>query len=162
MPSSHLLYHWICHLYLLWLIVFWCQLSPGQILNIHENRCVNSTPNRALKQMWIRLRLCCWWDRIHSGHVSWTLPGHLRYFHRFSDAFLIDIWWSQHSLVYLWLLNIRAILHVDRTATATYYQSHRSMLHLFHPSYLQPIISLEIEVFSLISHGHWSIIVMHY
>src|ERR1700691_1475943 len=25
---------------------------------------------------------------------------------------------------------------------------------LFHPSYLQPIISLEIEVFSLISHGH--------
>ena len=34
--------------------------------------------------------------------------------------------------------------------------------HLFHPSYLRPIISLEIEVFSLISHGHWSIIVMHY
>ena len=33
---------------------------------------------------------------------------------------------------------------------------------LFHPSYLQPIISLKIEVFSLISHGHWSIIVMHY
>jgi hypothetical protein len=34
--------------------------------------------------------------------------------------------------------------------------------HLFHPSYLWPIISLEIEVFSLISHGHWSIIVIHY
>src|SRR6202034_3712626 len=52
------------------------------------------------------------------------------------------------------LLDVRAISHVDRTATATYYQSHRSMLHLFHPSYLQPIISLEIEVFLLISHGH--------
>ena len=52
------------------------------------------------------------------------------------------------------LFNVRAILHVDRTATATYYQSHRSMLHLFHPSYLRPIISLEIEVFLLISHGH--------
>ena len=34
--------------------------------------------------------------------------------------------------------------------------------HLFHPSYLWPIISLEIEVFSLISHGYWSIIVIHY
>src|ERR1700735_2566810 len=52
------------------------------------------------------------------------------------------------------LLDVRAISHIDRTATATYYQSHRSMLHLFHPSYLRPIISLEIEVFSLISHGY--------
>src|ERR1700683_353953 len=52
------------------------------------------------------------------------------------------------------LLDVQAILHVDRTATAIHYQSHRSMLHLFYPSYLRPIISLEIEVFSLISHGH--------
>ena len=29
------------------------------------------------------------------------------------------------------LLDVRAISHVDRTATATYYQSHRSMLHLY-------------------------------
>src|ERR1700735_4324019 len=29
------------------------------------------------------------------------------------------------------LLDIRAISHVDRTATATYYQSHRSMLHIY-------------------------------
>src|ERR1700729_1681247 len=28
-------------------------------------------------------------------------------------------------------LNVRAILHVDRTATATHYKSHRSMLHLY-------------------------------
>ena len=42
----------------------------------------------------------CWWDCIHSGHVSWTLAGHLRYFHRFSDAFLINIQLFQHSLVY--------------------------------------------------------------
>src|ERR1700691_4549801 len=29
------------------------------------------------------------------------------------------------------LLNVRAISHVDRTATATYYQSHRSILTLY-------------------------------
>src|ERR1700728_2932765 len=52
-------------------------------------------------------------------------------------------------------LDIRAISHVDRTATATYYQSHRSALHIYSilPTF-QPIISLEIEVFLLISHGH--------
>jgi hypothetical protein len=33
------------------------------------------------------------------------------------------------------LLDVRAISHVDRTATATYYQSHRSILHLI-PSFL--------------------------
>src|ERR1700728_1293188 len=52
-------------------------------------------------------------------------------------------------------LDVRAISHVDHTATAIYYQSHHSTLHIYSilPTF-QPIISLEIEVFSLISHGH--------
>src|SRR6202451_1004683 len=66
-------------------------------------------------------------------HTLWThildTPWTLRYFHRFSDAFLINIRLSQHSLVYFDFST--AISHVDRTVTATYYQSHRSMLHIY-------------------------------
>ena len=72
-----------------------------------------------------------WWDRIHSGHVSWTLPGHLRYFTSIfrciSDRYSII---STFSGLFR-LLNIQAISHVDRTATAPYYQSYRSALHLY-------------------------------
>ena len=72
-----------------------------------------------------------WWDCIHSGHISWTLPGHLQYFT--SIFWCISDWYSiilTFSGLFR-LLDIWVISHVDRTATATYYQSHRSMLHLY-------------------------------
>ena len=94
------------------------------------------------------MRLHTLWPRIPG--TPWTPAIFLWIFWCISDQYSII---STFSGLFR-LLDIRAILHVDRTATATYYQSHRSMLHLFHPSYLRPIISLEIEVFSLISHGH--------
>src|ERR1700733_10467946 len=88
------------------------------------------------------------WTRILD--TPWTPAIFPSIFRRISDRYSMI---STFSGLFQ-LLDVRAISHVDRTATATHYQSHRSMLHLFHPSYLQPIISLEIEVFSLISHGH--------
>ena len=80
---------------------------------------------------WGMMSLKCWWDYIHSGHVFWTLPGHVQYF--------TSIFWHisiQYSIILTFsgsfqLLDVWAISHVDCTATAIYYQSHRSMLHLY-------------------------------
>ena len=68
------------------------QIVKGKIWSIWNvqrcTRCIHTsdsiTTNVFAAGVW-------WWDRIHSGHVFWRLPGHLRYFHRFSDTFPIDI-----------------------------------------------------------------------
>jgi hypothetical protein len=62
---------------------------------IARSRCISSPCKFkiCISDMWS-------WDHIHSGHVPWTLPGHLQYFHWFSDAFPINIQLSWHSLVY--------------------------------------------------------------
>src|ERR1700691_5327180 len=59
------------------------------------------------------------------------------------------------------LLNVRAISHVDCTATATYYQSHRSMLHLYS---ILPTCSLSYHWRLIFAYITWpyTIIVMHY
>src|ERR1700734_394676 len=60
------------------------------------------------------------------------------------------------------LLDIQVILHVDCTATATYYQSHHSMLHIYS---ILPTFSLSyhwrLRYFCLY-HMAIAIIVMHY
>ena len=112
----------------------------------------------------------CWWR-----NRSWTRERHLAgdetaytldtysghsldtcdILHQFSDAYSINIWPFQHIL---WFISVSWCT----SNIACWSHSHCDLLpialqcasHLFHPSYLQPIISLEIEVFSLISHGH--------
>ena len=91
-----------------------------------------------------------------------TYPGHsldtCDILHQFYDTFFINI------QLFATFANLFRLLGC--AATVTYHQLHRIYFHMLHlysiPSYLQPIIILEIEVFLLISHGHTLFIVMHY
>ena len=65
------------------------------------------------------------WTRILD--TPWTPAIFPSIFRRISNRYSII---STFSGLFR-LLDVRAISHVDRTATATYYQSHRSMLHLY-------------------------------
>src|ERR1700685_3475325 len=59
--------------------------------------------------------------------TPWTPAIFPSIFRRISDRYSII---STFSCLFQ-LLDIRAISHVDRTATVTYYQLHRSMLRLY-------------------------------
>ena len=65
------------------------------------------------------------WTRILD--TPWTPAIFPSIFRRISNRYSIISTFSGLSQ----LLDVQAISHVDRTATATYYQSHRSMLHLY-------------------------------
>src|ERR1700685_3973327 len=90
--------------------------------------------------------------------TPWTPAIFPSIFQRISDRYSIILIFSG----LFQFLDVRAILHVDRTATATYYQSHRSMLHL-HSTL--PTCSLSyhwrLRYFCLY-HMAIAIIVMHY
>ena len=71
------------------------------------------------------MRLHTLWTRILD--TPWTPAIFPSIFRRISNRYSIILTFSGLFR----LLDVRAISHVDRTATATYYQSHRSMLHLY-------------------------------
>ena len=77
------------------------QIVKGKIWSIWNvqrcTRCIHASDSITTNVFAAGVR---WWDRIHSGHVFWRLPGHLRYFHRFSNAFWINIQLFRYSLVY--------------------------------------------------------------
>src|ERR1700685_142188 len=71
------------------------------------------------------MRLHTLWTHILD--TPWTPAIFPSIFRRISDQYSII---STFSGLFR-LLDVRAISHVDRTATAIHYQSHHSMLHLY-------------------------------
>jgi hypothetical protein len=96
------------------------------------------------------------WTRILD--TSWTPAIFPSIFRRISNRYSIISIFPGLSR----LLDVRAISHVDCTATATYYQSHCSMLHLYS---ILPTFGLSyhwrLRYFRLY-HMAIAIIVMHY